>query len=928
MNRRNFFRIGAVGAMALPQFPERLLAGEDAENDRRRGVSPLDRAPGLVRKALTSAIAGFPTIEPVFGGIFLPGGNLTQLIGANGFSSLNTQVQTLAAQGYRLASLTAIRNMNATWYYASFSYAQGGVNYVLLRTSDPNQFQQTFTMNKTGYRLVDFTITWDQNQLYYVGYWLAVTSPVNQTLVWDLDWNDLIAQWNTLSPQGMRMTRIQPFPQRDAAAFSALFEAGNGAYVLWESPLPDFAGDTTAKFSGLSLVGLGYDAVDGNMIGCWRDKVASAQFVWNQDWNTLQGTAQQMAASGLILSAISAYPNAPDFDGYFAANLAPFVMGYAYAVGYNGQVSANGYGFARSPNQPQNGNTAFTPTSRCNLASISKAITGIALEVLILKYPSVTLDTPFWPLISSMVPNPDPSVKPVTLRNLATMKSGMLTPPIEGPLSGNLWPYLNAYLAQPLVGTPGVTYSYNNENFTILQGVIDQVTGQDYVTWVTQNVLVPAGIDTSIFNPNPDPIATATLLYGGPNDTRPGGYFGPLNFVAPGGWISTAQELLKIPLALRNTSVLPAAAISEMLNDGIGWFSYAGSFGTYYDKDGGLSNGATPPQTLNTCIVRLAEGYDIALVANTQPPTDVREHLRRRLRFPGLADHGPAAGDCRRVRRGDLSSEGGAGGLLLDQRLRLYGPGGNRLDQLDYRLYASYFRRRDQRQRERETRVRRVHQRESSKFPAAVERRGRDRRRATDHANRSDELDARDRRPGARDLRQPGERRGLRGFGIRHRKRRGLRGPRRRMAGICQPPRSRRRHHRVVRHGMRTHESRRARRSCVLHAVSRGESRGVSGDHRRTDRFRALRRSGRPRLVATECSNPVRPHRRRSTAGVIGEQRRVAAERDAHGAGRVARISHRRLFVMGWRTHSCVPRRHSWRRWVQTRCRRPRTVSR
>jgi uncharacterized protein (TIGR03437 family) len=298
-------------------------------------------------------------------------------------------------------------------------------------------------------------------------------------------------------------------------------------------------------------------------------------------------------------------------------------MGYAYAVGYNGQVAANGYGFARSPNERQNPNTALTPTTRCNLASISKAITGIALELLLLKNPSVTLDTPFWPLISSMVPNPNPSVKAVTLRNLAAMKSGMLTPPDEGPLGGDLWPYLNTYLAQPLVGTPGVTYSYNNENFTILQGVIDQVTGQDYVTWVTQNVLAPAGIDTSIFTATPDPIATATLLYSGPSDTRDGDYFGPLDFVAPGGWISTAQELLKIPLALRNTSVIPAAAISEMLNDGIGWFSYAGNFGTYYYKDGGLHSAETPPQTLNTCIVRLAEGYDIALVANTLPPIDV-----------------------------------------------------------------------------------------------------------------------------------------------------------------------------------------------------------------------------------------------------------------------------------------------------------------
>ena len=154
--------------MALPQFPfAQQVSAQSIGKDRPRGVSMLDRTPSLVQRALSSPIVGFPTIEPVFGGIFLPGGNPTQLISANGFASLNTQVQALAAQGYQLASLTAIRNMNATWYYAAFSYAQSNPNYMLLRTSDPIQFQQTFAMNKTGYRLVDFTITWEQNELYY-----------------------------------------------------------------------------------------------------------------------------------------------------------------------------------------------------------------------------------------------------------------------------------------------------------------------------------------------------------------------------------------------------------------------------------------------------------------------------------------------------------------------------------------------------------------------------------------------------------------------------------------------------------------------------------------------------------------------------------------------------------------------------------------
>src|SRR5579862_9681575 len=80
MNRRKFLGVGAASAMALPQFPMRLLAGEDTGGDRHRGVPPLDRAPASVQRALSSAIAGFPIIEPVFGGIFLPGGNPTQLI--------------------------------------------------------------------------------------------------------------------------------------------------------------------------------------------------------------------------------------------------------------------------------------------------------------------------------------------------------------------------------------------------------------------------------------------------------------------------------------------------------------------------------------------------------------------------------------------------------------------------------------------------------------------------------------------------------------------------------------------------------------------------------------------------------------------------------------------------------------------------------
>lgn len=613
MNRRNFFRIGAASAIALSRSSDSFLGDDERVSNDRPRLSPIGRAPDLVRRALSSNITGFPTVEPIFGGSFLPGGNQTQLISANGFNSFNAQIQNLAAQGWRLASLTTIRNMNATWYYAALE--QGTGSYTLLRTSDQNVFQETFNANQAAYRLVDFAITWEQGQLYYHGYWLAVASPVNQMLVWTLD------SWPTLSGQGMRLTRVQPFPEVNVTAYCALYEPGGGGYVLYFDGLPQFPVDTTGKWAGNSLVGLGYDVVNGQAVGCWWDNFKAFEFVWNQDWSTLQATAQQMAANGLILRAVLAYPSAPDWDDYFAAYIAPLVEGYCYAVGQNGQIVAEGYGLARGPNEAQNPNAAFTPNTRSNLASVSKVITGIALEVLIQKYPYITLDTPFWPLIANMVPYPDPSVKVVTLRNLANMMSGLV--PDSGPLDGDLWSYLNTYLLQPLAGTPGVTYYYDNTNFTILQGVIDQVTGQDYVTWVTQNVLIPAGIDTSILNATPDPQATATLGYSGASDPLPGQYFSAIDFVAPGGWISTATEILKVLFSLRNTSLLPAGTISEMLNDEIGaWVPFTGNWGTYYQKGGDLINGLTPQQGVSAQVVRLTEGYDIAIVANTNPSFD------------------------------------------------------------------------------------------------------------------------------------------------------------------------------------------------------------------------------------------------------------------------------------------------------------------
>jgi uncharacterized protein (TIGR03437 family) len=620
LNRRHFIRLGAAGAAAAHVLPRLGLAAESRTDARGRR-----RMPSLVHKLLSTPVIGFPTVTPLFAASFVPGTGPIQMVRTETWADFAAQVNSMSASGYVLSCFTTIQNMNRTWFYGAFQPGTGA--YSLLQTADPTAFQQTFTQQQGSSTLVDFNIAYEFGQLNYYGYWLASGTPQNQTLVWDLSYNDLVTQWNTLSASNNRMTRIQAYPQQDTTVFSAVFEQGTGAYVLYDEPAIPFAADVAGKWAAETLVGLAFDPVTGNMAGCWRDLVQPSQFAFAQDWDTLTATAQQAATGGMVPVAMAAFPNAPSFDDYFEANLEPFSMGYAYAVANNGEIIANGVGWSRSPLEAQDPSVPFTGDTRLNLASVSKAVTGVALEVLLQQNPQITLDSPFWPLIQSQVPNPDPSVKVVTLRNLATMMSGMVQEPNEGPISPpagtDFWGYLNTYLAQPLTGTPGVTYYYDNTNFSILQGVIETVSGTDYADFVTQNVLIPAGIDPTVFSVTPDAQSTSSLTYSGPNDTRPGYYWGPIGFEGPAGWISSARQLVMLAAALRGTSVLPAAVITEMFTDGIGWYTNVGNFGTYYQHNGSIGNGLNPAQRLNTCIMHLGEGYDIALVSNSIAPADV-----------------------------------------------------------------------------------------------------------------------------------------------------------------------------------------------------------------------------------------------------------------------------------------------------------------
>src|SRR5262249_24935343 len=158
----------------------------------------------------------------------------------------------------------------------------------------------------------------------------------------------------------------------------------------------------------------------------------------------------------------------------------------------------------------------------------------------------MSVDDKFYPLIKSRCPQAGAGIDTVTIAQLLAMRSSMV---VDGTVSTpDIWTFLSQYLQQGLVGTPGQTYAYSNTNFTILQAIIALLAdpankggnGVDpYVAYVKSRVLAPMGIDTNVFSATPDAAATSCLGYASAGDNQPGAYWGVLNCVGAGGWVSS-----------------------------------------------------------------------------------------------------------------------------------------------------------------------------------------------------------------------------------------------------------------------------------------------------------------------------------------------------------------------------------------------------
>jgi D-alanyl-D-alanine carboxypeptidase len=253
---------------------------------------------------------------------------------------------------------------------------------------------------------------------------------------------------------------------------------------------------------------------------------------------------RRMFALSLALAALPAAAQNPEAG--LAAMRSRLISepGYAgvFGVAYGPSVSLGALGNIRS-GQPHEAGEAF------RWASVSKMITAI-LVLQQVDEGRLALDAPIRAYLpDARVPNADR----ITIRQLLAHRSGLAaqadTP--NGP-PGELVQYCLATAADP-----GSTFLYNNCDTIVLGEVLETVSGASYLALVNQRIGAPLGFAVTL----PDEPRIEARMEDG--SAEPPTW--PSSYGAAGGLYGTAEDLLKVDIALMEGRLISATSLATML---------------------------------------------------------------------------------------------------------------------------------------------------------------------------------------------------------------------------------------------------------------------------------------------------------------------------------------------------------------------------
>ncbi len=210
--------------------------------------------------------------------------------------------------------------------------------------------------------------------------------------------------------------------------------------------------------------------------------------------------------------------------------------------------------------------------TRFNLGSINKIFTKTAIAQLAAAGKLALSDT-----IRKHLPRYGaPYADRVTILQLLNFSSGM------GDIFGAKWDatpkerlrtladYLPLFENDPLKFEPGTSHAYSNAGYVVLGLIIEAASGQDYYTYVRENIFRPAGMADSDSYASDDTVKNRAVGYTkeGGGGQRSNAFQRPARGSSAGGGYSTVRDLLKFGAALKAGKLASPAYSAWILSRG------------------------------------------------------------------------------------------------------------------------------------------------------------------------------------------------------------------------------------------------------------------------------------------------------------------------------------------------------------------------
>lgn len=256
--------------------------------------------------------------------------------------------------------------------------------------------------------------------------------------------------------------------------------------------------------------------------------------------------------------------------------------GMAAAVGKNKTILWSvGVGVANVEDQTP----VSSERSKFRIGSTSKALTSLGLAKLI-DLGKLKVDAPIQDYVADFPAKPEGEI---TLRQLAGHLAGIRHYRDTSEL-GNVKAYRTITEAvvyfrdDPLVAIPGERFSYSTYGYTLLSAAIEGASGQLYLRYMEEAVFQPLGMHNTTADIPQRVIQNRTgFYYREKEGLLNGPYIDTSNKWAGGGYLSSANDLVRFGLAFFDTKVIRPATrtllwtpqltlAGERTSYGLGWF--------------------------------------------------------------------------------------------------------------------------------------------------------------------------------------------------------------------------------------------------------------------------------------------------------------------------------------------------------------------